>query len=151
MVYKGTTYTECTTADNDQPWCETVASTSAGMKWGNCDCKNAPSVAAPSSDTLLTSYWDYGVCGPHGDDHNSDWCKESLSNNSPLSCKEQVTSSKCPSGKANFVKVVGNGKAQEQPYPASWGSISIDGCDYAFYAQYECAEAAEASMTKYGS
>jgi hypothetical protein len=78
MVYKGTTYTECTTADNDQPWCETVASTSAGMKWGNCDCKNAPSVAAPSSDTLLTSYWDYGVCGPHGDDHNSDWCKDSV-------------------------------------------------------------------------
>jgi hypothetical protein len=131
FTYNGEKYTKCTSVGNDRPWCFTDSTMTL---WGACDCENAPAVPAdkvPKGDTKLAAYWDYGCCGPHGDDHHWSWC-----NQQGFECAETVSTTECESGTARLVSVLGNGKYNAAPKP--WGDISINGCDYAYYAQYEC-------------
>jgi prolyl-tRNA editing enzyme YbaK/EbsC (Cys-tRNA(Pro) deacylase) len=138
FTYKGKAYQECTMADNNQPWC---ATTDDGASiWGNCNCPQLAETDRPDGDTLLTSYYDYGKCGPHGDDHHWSWCKTGSypQNEIPLECAKTVETEDCASGTAKLVKVLGTGLHNTDPPPATWGNIQIDGCQYGWYAQYEC-------------
>jgi len=134
--YKGTQYSACTTKDSGDrglPWCYT---TKAG-KWGTCTCTPAPSITIPAGDSKLTAYYDYGLCGPHGDDYNWDWCQKQS-----FQCAEKVSTALCTSGKAKLVKTYGNGGSSDPSNP--W-NINIGGCDYAYYAQYACEEEKQAA------
>lgn len=73
------------------------------------------------SDTRLAAYWDNGECGPHGDNHNWEWCDRWSFN-----CSEAVTVSTeiCASGRAGLV--------HKQRF------VRVGACTYAYYAQYAC-------------
>lgn len=74
-------------------------------------------------DTRLAGYWDNGECGPHGDNHNWEWCDRWQFN-----CTDTVTVSTqiCTSGRARL--------AHQQRF------VSVGACTYAYYAQYACVE-----------
>merc|ERR1719401_2713936 len=76
-------------------------------------------------DTLLAAYWDSGICGPHGEDYQWEWCGKTAGD-----CKDTVQTDKCPSGEAQLVSVQGD--------RTCCASVNIGGCNYAYYAQYEC-------------
>jgi len=82
-------------------------------------------------DSRLTAYWDAGACGPHGDDHNWGWCGQADGN-----CPESVTvdSSLCASNTARLETMSGTGQC--------CSSVVLDGCNYAYHAQYVCADPA---------
>jgi hypothetical protein len=93
-------------------------------------------------DSRLTAYWDSGVCGPHGEDHNAGWCGGTVNGNHPAShCQEFVTvaSSICASQVATLAYHEGTGEC--------CSSVNIDGCNYAYFAQYRCAEDHEVPVT----
>merc|ERR1719253_1558702 len=136
FTYKGVQYNECTSTDSgdqNKPWCWTDA---ASTKWGSCECTPQPSVAIDAGDAKLTAYWDYGICGPNADDYNWDWCKTSK-----FDCAQEVSTSLCPSGKAKLSKTYGSktdvSNFASRKTAAPW-NININGCDYAYYAQYAC-------------
>jgi len=86
-------------------------------------------------DGRLTAYWDSGSCGPHGDDHNAAWCGGVVNGNHPAShCQEFVTvsSSICASQVATLESYEGDGSC--------CSSVVINSCNYAYFAQYRCAE-----------
>jgi len=74
-------------------------------------------------DTQLAAYWDYGNCGPHGDNHNWDWCGTWT-----FSCPQTraVPAELCSSGTATLVDTKMFSR--------------IDGCPFAYYAQYACSD-----------
>jgi hypothetical protein len=73
----------------------------------------------------LTAYWDVGNCGPHGDDHNMDWCS-----GKPATCRESITTDYCVAGTAHLGRVRGTG---------SWASYEdANGCKYSYFAEYVC-------------
>lgn len=80
----------------------------------------------PSGD--LVAYWDMGHCGPYSDDHNREWCP-----GDPANCPSQLTvsTSICATGTADLASMLGSG---------SWGSVTVDGCQYGFFAQYKCSK-----------
>jgi hypothetical protein len=129
FFYNLVMYSECTDVDSadGKPWCYT---TNPG-KWGTCDCTPAPEIPTPSGDSRLAAYWDYGVCGPRGDDYNWEWCNERS-----FECQAEVKTELCQSGSAKLINLYGTGESDP------W-NINIDGCDYAYYAQYECSEASD--------
>jgi len=90
----------------------------------------SPVVEPVVFDTRLTAYWDSGACGPHGDDHNWGWCGQTAGN-----CPEEVTvdSSICASNTAVLHTMSGTGQC--------CSSVVIDGCNYAYHAQYVCSDA----------
>jgi len=82
-------------------------------------------------DPSLIAYWDYGSCGPYGDDYNMGWCDSY--NGGP--CKKQVNTPKCSSGVAELASVKGNELATQ------FGNNYQDpktGCVYAYFATYSC-------------
>lgn len=94
--------------------------------------------AAEPLDPRLTAYWDYGNCGPMGDDYQSHWCGGAVEGQDPYSSCQRtvaVATSICLSGVAELVSVRGTG---------SCCRLRLDGCDYAYFAQWQCA-APEAS------
>jgi hypothetical protein len=80
---------------------------------------------AEANDPRLTAYWDEGSCGPKGNDYHWGWCGEKAG-----SCSKIVSTALCQSGKASLVSVQGNGECCK--------SATIDGCNYAYFAQYKC-------------
>merc|ERR1712232_129243 len=80
-----------------------------------------PTTAPPSNTTnsLLAAYWDNGDCGPHGNNHNWEWCDRWN-----FKCQKSVSTDICDSGRAVLVNT--------QTF------ISDGNCTYAYYAQYEC-------------
>lgn len=94
----------------------------------------APTVtptATNATNTLLAAYWDNGECGPHGDDHNWEWCDRWN-----FRCQESVVvpTNICASGRAAL--------AHKQTF------TSDGNCTYAYYAQYEC-EVPDARLAAY--
>jgi len=81
-------------------------------------------------DDRLTAYWDAGACGPAGDDHNAGWCGGTQAPNCPSN--KAVSKSICPSGWAKLATIAGNGHC--------CSDVNINGCNYAWFAQYECQE-----------
>jgi hypothetical protein len=84
-------------------------------------------VSKPTGDDNLIAYWDLGACGPHGDDYQWDWCDSAA-----FQCKDQVATTHCSSGYAKLVTTYGDGTC--------CSSLNIDGCDYAYFAQYQCSD-----------
>merc|ERR1712226_1226779 len=74
-------------------------------------------------DSQLAAYWDYGNCGPHGDNNNWDWCGTWT-----FSCPatRAVPAELCSSGTAALVDTKMFSR--------------IGGCPYAYYAQYACSD-----------
>merc|ERR1719253_63732 len=141
FTYNGKEYTECTTIDSGDrglPWCFT----DPRNKWGTCTCTPSPSIPKPTGDDKIVAYWDYGNCGPQGNDYNWDWCSQAS-----FKCDQEVSTNLCGSGKAELVKALGD-KTKVSGYntlrdpPAPW-NINIDGCDFAYYAQYKCIDTAQ--------
>jgi len=97
---------------------------------------NPPSPHLPVvHDARLTAYWDAGSCGAHGNDHNAAWCGGVVNGNHPAShCEEFVTvgSDICASQVATLQSYEGDGTC--------CSSVTINSCDYAYFAQYRCAE-----------
>jgi len=81
-------------------------------------------IPTPVYDSQLTAYWDTGICGAHGEDHNWDWCGRQAGQ-----CPQTVQTSLCESGEAELVEFNGNGQE---------GSYIVDGCRYFYHAQYRC-------------
>jgi len=79
----------------------------------------------------LAAYRDEGSCGQMGKDYQSHFCHglEMAGNG----CKSPVLTEYCESGTATLLSIQGDG--------ASYSSVNIDGCGYAFFAQYVCGEA----------
>ena len=69
-------------------------------------------------ETIL-SYWDYGSCGPDGDDANWEWCRWTKG-----VCLEWVKTSKCSSGVAKLMDVTKN--------------FEQNGCKFFYGARYSC-------------
>jgi len=93
---------------------------------------------ASTVDDRLTAYWDAGGCGPHGNDHNArTWCGGVGSDTNGVDphehCREQVGVEQdiCPTGVATLQSIQGTGR---------FTSVTIDGCAYAYYAQYACSD-----------
>ena len=82
-------------------------------------------------DPPLFAYWDNGDCGSYGDDHNWEWCD--TNNGGP--CKEQVNTSKCPSGIARLTSVQGDQFAKGAT--DNYQDPNID-CFYTYFATYTC-------------
>ena len=68
---------------------------------------------------LILAYWDYGTCGPVGNDANWDWCERTQG-----SCKDTISTSKCSSGTAKLQKLQKD--------------FELDGCKYHYRADYAC-------------
>jgi len=92
-------------------------------------------VTPPQYDTRLAAYWDRGVCGPHGEDANWDWCNRGSGNNPASECATsvEVSTDICATGHASLESTQGTGACCE--------SVNLDGCNYAYYAQYVCSDA----------
>jgi len=101
-------------------------------------CSDAPGpIVLPAPvvhDSRLTAYWDAGGCGPHGNDHNWGWCGQTAGD-----CPEQVSvdSSLCASNTARLETMSGTGEC--------CSSVVLDGCNYAYHAQYVCADPASSA------
>jgi hypothetical protein len=94
---------------------------------------NAYQKVCPGTGPVLASYWDVGSCGPLGNDWKWDWCSQSTFNcKGYVSQADGVSTATCPSGKAKLMFIKGDGKTH--------GSYKANGCDYIYYAQYECEE-----------
>merc|ERR1719247_4095066 len=87
----------------------------------------------PAGDVHLSAYWDSGACGPLGDDYQWDWCGKRA-----FSCQDTVSTDRCPSGVAELEYKKGTGTC--------CSSVNINGCDYAYFAQYKCKEESPAPM-----
>lgn len=86
-------------------------------------------------DLRLTSYVDVGDCGAMGDDFHSSWCKHNRTEDgyiANVTCEEQVVVPAwiCGSGTANLSQVIGNFSKDD--------SVVSDGCEYEYFAQYDC-------------
>ena len=79
----------------------------------------------------VLAYWDYGSCGPMGDDSNWAWCN----GRSGGPCQNEVTTSQCTSGIAVLAAV--NGDQYATKFSANY---VLDDCNYAYYAIYTCKE-----------
>ena len=79
----------------------------------------------------IFAYWDYGSCGPQGDDSNWEWCDKR--GGGP--CQNEVTTSQCTSGTALLSAV--NGHQQATRFSDNY---VLNGCKYAYYAIYTCKE-----------
>lgn len=79
-------------------------------------------------DLRLLAYWDEGTCGAGADNQNWEWCGMQA-----FQCKENidVESDICPSGVASVANTQGTGRQ---------GSVTIEGCTYAYFVQYACHE-----------
>lgn len=101
---------------------------SNGYMWTRGDGK--ASTVRPGLNPKLVSYWDDDSCGPQGNDYNRDWCS-----GTSFQCKAQVQvpTTTCPSGFAKLISTQGSGQCCR--------SVIINGCGYAFFAQYACSEA----------
>jgi hypothetical protein len=75
-------------------------------------------------DSRLQAYWDSGICGVHGEDHNWGWCHHQQGN-----CPLSVATDICPSGTAELAAFHGTG---------AQNSYTRDGCNYFYLAQYRC-------------
>jgi len=92
-------------------------------------------------DPSLTAYRDKDSCGQMGKDYQSEWCHGSEM--SELGCKSPVLSQHCETGTATLVSLEGDGK--------SFSLVNIEGCGYAFFAQYVCDEASTVTgFCRYG-
>jgi len=94
--------------------------------WANdrsqgCEAPELPATTTPSQ---LYAYWDWGNCGPDGDDARWSWCDQRN-----FICQQEVITDECDSGFAKLKSTQGNG----QP-----GSVTIQGCGYHYFAIYEC-------------
>lgn len=78
---------------------------------------------------IAVAYWDRGNCGPNGDDGNWNWCGHTAG-----TCQSTVNTSLCTSQQARLLEMQG---------PVSDGSITIDGCQYYYFARYTCEERVE--------
>ena len=90
-------------------------------------------VPTPAGDVHLSAYWDSGACGPLGDDYQWDWCGKTA-----FSCQDTVSTDRCPSGVAELDYKKGTGTC--------CSSVNINGCDYAYFAQYKCKEVTQGSF-----
>jgi len=81
-------------------------------------------------DSRLTAYWDSGDCGPRGDDYNWGLCGQTAGN-----CPESVRVPRdlCASATARLETMSGTGEC--------CSSVVLDGCNYAYHAQYVCVDA----------
>ena len=79
---------------------------------------------------ILLAYWDYGRCGPHGNDNNWEWCDK----NEGGPCQHEVRTNNCRSGWAKLQEVHGNQYATSYSH-----QYEVDGCKYTYYAKYICA------------
>ena len=68
-----------------------------------------------------------------GNDYQWDWCGRTA-----FSCKDTVSTARCPSGVAELDYKKGSGKC--------CSSVNINGCNYAYYAQYKCKDGAAPTM-----
>jgi len=75
-------------------------------------------------DSRLQAYWDSGICGAHGEDHNWMWCEAESAH-----CSLNVFTDICPSGRATLAEFHGTGEH---------GSYVRGGCNYFYLAQYRC-------------
>merc|ERR1712232_1531416 len=110
-----------------------LANTKTFNSVGNCTYAYYAQYECEVPDTQLSAYWDYGSCGPHGDNHNWDWCGTWR-----FRCPEMrpVPTELCASGNAVLV---------ETKYFQKIGN-----CPYAYYAQYACGGAADSSSKRKG-
>jgi len=76
-------------------------------------------------DPSLLAYWDNGVCGAGGDDHNYMLCG---GYGGP--CPDTISTDRCTTGHAELVEYHGD--------HVHHNSYVRDGCEYFFYAQYRC-------------
>jgi len=81
-----------------------------------------------SPNGKLAAYRDIGSCGPLGDNQNWQWCGRQ-----GFECQHTVSTSECPSGKAELLSTHGSGKVDSP--------VSLDGCNYVYFAQYQCSSA----------
>jgi hypothetical protein len=75
-------------------------------------------------DARITAYWETGNCGPQGNDWNWAWCDRQAFN-----CQTEVETDYCASGRAALVHTHGTGAGN---------SYVSEGCNYFYYAQYQC-------------
>merc|ERR1712232_46611 len=110
-----------------------LANTKTFNSVGNCTYAYYAQYECEVPDPQLSAYWDYGSCGPHGDNHNWDWCGTWR-----FRCPEMrpVPTELCASGNAVLV---------ETKYFQKIGN-----CPYAYYAQYACGGAADSSSKRKG-
>lgn len=83
-------------------------------------------------DPPLAAYWDVGSCGPMGSNYHSSWCGGV---NVTADCPTTIATSSCASGQARRVIVLGSGGNNFNP---QFPQVVINGCPYAYFAQYEC-------------
>lgn len=93
------------------------------VRIGDCTYAYYAQYACEAVDTRLAAYWDYGACGPGGNDQNWRWCGWTSACPQAVSVSEDV----CVSGSAFLV--------DKKTF------MIIDGCPYAYYAQYVCGDA----------
>jgi len=86
-----------------------------------------------NGDVRLAAYIDKTKCGPGKSRQNNDWCvaTATVGSSGRAMCRPWVVvdSAICSTQKASLVSLKGDG--------TEW-SYSSNGCDFAFYAQYEC-------------
>jgi len=73
----------------------------------------------------LVSYWEEGTCGFYGNDYNINWCPSTYNTGECPS----ATTDLCPGGSARLVYILTD--------------LSLNGCYYLFWAQYECESSSE--------
>lgn len=83
-----------------------------------------------ASGVVLRSYWDWGNCGPDGDDANWNICGYTAFN-----CPDMIDFKSCPTGKAVKYRELGTGEC--------CSSVTVDGCHYAYYTEYVCEDDSE--------
>merc|ERR1712232_887738 len=110
-----------------------LASTKTFISVGHCTYAYYAQYECEVLDARLVAYWDYGSCGPHGDNHNWDWCGTWTFNCPKV---RQVSTDLCESGTAilagtSYFQKIGN-------------------CPYAYYAQYACGSAGDSSSKRKG-
>jgi hypothetical protein len=98
-----------------------TASSSLFMSWSNLRFLYYSQYKCAERNVNLLAYWDYGACGPRGDDFDWGWCG-GQEGNCPATVS--VANSICNSGTANLAY--------------KYDDVTIDGCSYIFYAQYVC-------------
>ena len=109
----------------------------SGHQWlqlryfAQCRCAEdhevAPVVNVLEFDSRLTAYWDAGGCGPLGNDHNWGWCGAS---NFDCASTVPVGADICASQVATLHSTQGD--------DTCCSSVVLDGCNFAYFAQYIC-------------
>lgn len=100
---------------------------------GNCTYAYYAQYECEVLDTALAAYWDYGSCGPHGDNNNWDWCG--------------TWTFRCPKVRAVPTRLCASGIAI---LVETKHFLKISNCPYAYYAQYACGDATEKSSERKG-